>query len=181
MSDYLDSNGLRYLWTKIKAYVSNALLTKVDRISGKDLSTNDFTDAYKQKLDGIASGANNYSLPTASSSTLGGIKVGSGLSISNGVLSASGGGLSMSSDVLYSPGSETVINFSKAATVVLANLGYDKGSNMDWRNFGILIPGSYLVDGYVGQIKLSSNGKRLTITNEVYDGGGMFGYIAFFK
>lgn len=45
----------------------------------------------KSKLDGIASGANNYSLPTASASTLGGVKVGSGLSISNGVLSTSGG------------------------------------------------------------------------------------------
>ena len=44
--------------------------------------------ADKKKLDGIASGANAYSLPTASSSTLGGIKVGSNLSISNGVLSA---------------------------------------------------------------------------------------------
>lgn len=33
-----------------------------------------------------------YTLPTASSSTLGGVKVGSGLSISNGVLSATGGG-----------------------------------------------------------------------------------------
>ena len=43
----------------------------------------------KSKLDGIASGANKYSLPTASASTLGGIKVGSGLSISSGVLSAS--------------------------------------------------------------------------------------------
>ena len=32
-----------------------------------------------------------YSLPTASASTLGGVKVGSGLSISNGVLSTSGG------------------------------------------------------------------------------------------
>lgn len=42
----------------------------------------------KSKLDGIASGANAYSLPTASSSTLGGIKVGTNLSISNGVLSA---------------------------------------------------------------------------------------------
>lgn len=45
--------------------------------------------ADKTKLNGIATGANAYSLPTASSSTLGGIKVGSGLSISNGVLSAS--------------------------------------------------------------------------------------------
>lgn len=50
----------------------------------------------KMKLDGIATGANKYSLPTASSSTLGGIKVGSNLSISNGVLSAEAGGVGKS-------------------------------------------------------------------------------------
>ena len=44
--------------------------------------------ADKAKLDGIATGANKYTLPTASSSTLGGIKVGTNLSISSGVLSA---------------------------------------------------------------------------------------------
>jgi len=43
----------------------------------------------KVKLNGIESGANNYTLPTASTSSLGGIKVGTNLSIdSNGVLSA---------------------------------------------------------------------------------------------
>ena len=42
----------------------------------------------KTKLDGVASNANNYSLPTATSTVLGGIKVGSNLSISSGVLSA---------------------------------------------------------------------------------------------
>jgi len=42
----------------------------------------------KKKLDSVASGANAYSLPTASASTLGGVKVGTNLSISNGVLSA---------------------------------------------------------------------------------------------
>ena len=47
------------------------------------------SSADKTKLDGIASGANNYTLPKASASTLGGIKVGTNLSIdSNGVLSA---------------------------------------------------------------------------------------------
>lgn len=56
----------------------------------------------KSKLNGIASGANNYSLPTASASTLGGVKVGSGLSISNGVLSTSGGDVK-----IY----ETTLNF----------------------------------------------------------------------
>lgn len=46
----------------------------VDTEGGKGLSTNDFTAAYKSKLDGIASGANNYTLPTASTTVLGGIK-----------------------------------------------------------------------------------------------------------
>lgn len=61
---------------------------KVDKVSGKGLSTNDYTTTEKNKLAGIAEGANKYSLPTASSSTLGGIKVGTNLSISSGVLSA---------------------------------------------------------------------------------------------
>lgn len=42
----------------------------------------------KAKLDGIAAGANNYVLPIASASVLGGIRVGSRLSIASGVLSA---------------------------------------------------------------------------------------------
>lgn len=61
----------------------------------------------KSKLNGIASGANNYSLPTASASTLGGVKVGSGLSISNGVLSTSGGDVKIH---------ETTINFEDIIT-----------------------------------------------------------------
>ena len=59
--------------------------SKVDAEAGKGLSTNDYTTVEKQKLAGL----NNYELPKASSSTLGGIKVGTNLSIdSNGVLSA---------------------------------------------------------------------------------------------
>ena len=47
--------------------------------------------ADKTKLNGIAEGANNYSLPTASSSVLGGIKIGTGLTIdSSGVVSVTG-------------------------------------------------------------------------------------------
>ena len=40
----------------------------------------------------------DYTLPTASASTLGGVKVGAGLSINNGVLSANGGGTADSVD-----------------------------------------------------------------------------------
>ena len=53
------------------------------------LTENDFTDALKTKLDGIAASANNYSLPDATASALGGIKVGTNLSIDgDGVLSS---------------------------------------------------------------------------------------------
>lgn len=87
---YLDENGLLYLVQKIKTWLNG----KVDKVSGKGLSTNDYTTAEKNKLAGLS----NYSLPTASSSTLGGVKVGSGLAINNGVLSATGGGTADSVD-----------------------------------------------------------------------------------
>lgn len=67
---------------------------KVDKEVGKGLSTNDFTTAEKEKLKGL----NNYTLPTASATVLGGVKVGAGLSVSNGVLSATGGGTADSVD-----------------------------------------------------------------------------------
>ncbi|MBR3745431.1 MAG: hypothetical protein IKN27_00535, partial [Selenomonadaceae bacterium] len=57
----------------------------------------------KTKLNGIAAYANNYTLPTASSSTLGGVKIGSGIAVSSGVISvptvtSSANGLMTSSD-----------------------------------------------------------------------------------
>lgn len=78
---FLDSNGLLYLWQKIK----NQFVTQE---SGKGLSTNDYTTEEKSKLAGLS----NYTLPQASSETLGGVKVGAGLVINEGVLSATGGG-----------------------------------------------------------------------------------------
>ena len=74
-----------------KTEVDEKFDSVVEKEDGKGLSTNDFTTAYKTKLDGIASGANNYSLPTATASVLGGVKVGSGLSIDGGVLNATPG------------------------------------------------------------------------------------------
>lgn len=59
---WLDYDGLLYFWQKIKAKLAD----KVDKVEGKGLSTNDFSAAYKTKLDGIANGANNYSHPTGS-------------------------------------------------------------------------------------------------------------------
>lgn len=90
MSKFLDENGLLYLWGKIKTLAGG----KVDKVEGKGLSTNDYTDADKIKLDGLE----NYTLPTATAGTLGGVKVGAGLAINQGVLSATGGGTADSVD-----------------------------------------------------------------------------------
>ena len=54
---YLDNDGLLYLWGLIKAQVSNAAATKVDKESGKVLSSNDYTDDEKSKLGHVAAGA----------------------------------------------------------------------------------------------------------------------------
>lgn len=66
---FLDSSGVTRLWQHIIAKLGN----KVDKETGKGLSTNDYTTTEKNKLAGIAEGANNYTLPVASS-TLGGVK-----------------------------------------------------------------------------------------------------------
>lgn len=66
----------------------NQLYTqKVDKVEGKGLSTNDYTTAEKQKLAGIEDNANNYTLPKASSSVLGGVKTGSNITNTDGTIS----------------------------------------------------------------------------------------------
>lgn len=42
---------------------------KVDKVEGKELSSNDFTDAYKSKLDGIAAQANKTTVENSLTST----------------------------------------------------------------------------------------------------------------
>lgn len=73
---FLNETGLEQVWGKIKTKVSSIENTisdinkaKVDKISGKDLSTNDFTTDEKNKLAGIATGATKVIVDSALSST----------------------------------------------------------------------------------------------------------------
>lgn len=71
----LTAEELKAVWDEapnaIKDYINQTLTkeldtileAKVDKIVGKVLSSNDFTDAYKTKLEGIATNANNYTHP----------------------------------------------------------------------------------------------------------------------
>lgn len=62
---YLDDNGLLYFWQKIKTKLAG----KVDVVSGKGLSTNDYTTAEKNKLAGIAEGADKTTVENVLTST----------------------------------------------------------------------------------------------------------------
>ena len=57
---------------------------KVDKVEGKGLSTNDYTTPEKNKLAAIEAGANKYVLPAATASALGGVKIGSNITLANG-------------------------------------------------------------------------------------------------
>lgn len=60
--------------SKIEAEVNTLKSSKVDKEEGKQLSTNDYTTEEKNKLSGIQANANNYTLPAASTTALGGVK-----------------------------------------------------------------------------------------------------------
>lgn len=66
----------------LRALLKYLAQTYIEKVEGKGLSTCDFTDEEKEKLSKLF----NYSLPVASDDTLGGIKVGDGLIINDGML-----------------------------------------------------------------------------------------------
>lgn len=80
----------------------------------------------KTKLNGIAAGANAYTLPAATASTLGGIKVGSGLSVtSDGTLSATGSsGVTRDEAVAFSYITATASNNASTSITFADGRGY---------------------------------------------------------
>lgn len=58
--------------------------TKVNKVEGKGLSTNDYTTPEKNKLAAIEAEANKYVLPVATASALGGVKIGSNITLADG-------------------------------------------------------------------------------------------------
>ena len=77
---YIGNIGLGILWKKI-------VQSFVKKDGNKVLSDVNFTQALANKLNGL----NNYTLPKATGSTLGGIKIGAGLTADeDGTVSATG-------------------------------------------------------------------------------------------
>lgn len=139
---YLSNAGLSYFFGKLKtifAPISHGH-------GGATQSAAGFMSAAdKKKLDGIAEGANKYSLPTATSNVLGGVKTGANITSNSGVLSVTAANVtnalgyippkqdtntwrpvvnsltSSAADQSLAANQGKILNESKAAMIVLTN------------------------------------------------------------
>lgn len=68
----------------LNSNITQLQIQKVDKVEGKGLSTNDYTTPEKNKLAAIEAEANKYVLPAATASALGGVKIGSNITLANG-------------------------------------------------------------------------------------------------
>lgn len=139
---YLSNAGLSYFFGKLKTIFApishghgGATQSEAGFMSAAD----------KKKLDGIAEGANKYSLPTATSSVLGGVKTGANITNNSGVLSVTADNVkdalgytppeqdtntwrpvvnnltSSATDQSLAANQGKILNESKAAMIVLTN------------------------------------------------------------
>lgn len=90
----------------------------------------------KSKLNGIAEGANNYTLPTAGATVLGGVKIGSNISISDGKISVPVASGSAAGVTIVYPAASCTTFSSDSGTVT--PLAVQKGAKM----FAITRPSS---------------------------------------
>ncbi len=61
---YTNDSNLGYVWGRIRTLIGNMIVNKVDKETGKGLSTNDYTTEDKTKLTGISAGAEVNSIET---------------------------------------------------------------------------------------------------------------------
>lgn len=104
--------------TAVSTQIANAVASKADSSHTHSAATTSaagfMSAADKTKLNGIDTGANNYTLPTATSSVLGGVKIGSNITNSSGTISLTKS--NVTSALGYTP-------FNSASTLPLAKGG----------------------------------------------------------
>lgn len=98
--------------------------TKVDKVEGKGLSANDYTNEEKAKLGGVEANANNYTLPDASASVKGGVTVGTNVDVSGGKISVKNGTTNQKGVVQLSSATDDT-STTKAATPSAVKAAYD--------------------------------------------------------
>ncbi len=185
---FLDENGVSRLWTR----VLSKLGSKVDKVDGKGLSTNDYTTEEKNKLAGIENGAqaNQNAIGTitangdtvfTSSTASDTFKLGAGSNISYALQNDG----TLNIGVFDYPTFDN-LNISSSSATSYINFTASNSSN---QSYIIAIPSitmlslgtrAYTEEGYLGGVKLDINGSEdggtlnnaLTLTWDTNGGGG---------
>lgn len=106
----IDLNGLVHVWSKVKTLTANC-------VKASDLATVATSGSYNDLSDKPTI-PSAYTLPTASSSVLGGVKIGSNISVSSGTISITKS--NVTSALGYTPpASDTVYNNATTSTAGL--------------------------------------------------------------
>lgn len=106
--------------SNIEESIQNLTNNKVDKVSGKGLSTNDYTTTEKNKLKGIEENANNYVLPSATTTVKGGVVIGDNIDISSGKISITSD--NVVSALGYSPATKTLASYNNPGIVTIGNI-----------------------------------------------------------
>lgn len=110
---------------------------KVDKVEGKGLSTNDYTTPEKNKLAAIEAEANKYVLPAATASALGGVKIGSNITLANG------GTISITKANVTS-----ALGVDPTTKYVTLDTDQTITGNKSFNNYQYRLPGHYYHNGY---------------------------------
>lgn len=181
-SPQLDGTGAKGVWGIDITGNANTATTASSvawaNVSGKPTATQSgsglMSSTDKTKLDGIAANANNYSLPNATSSTLGGVKIGSNISVSSGTISLSKANVTNAlgytpptTNTTYSAG--TGLSLSNTTfSVTFANSTLYKVGDDAW--FGDQdVAGAFCIKGNNGNTSLRMIGYTSGAANLIYN------------
>lgn len=185
---FLDENGVSRLWTRMLSKLGS----KVDKVDGKGLSTNDYTTEEKNKLAGVENGAqvNQNAIGTV---TAGGETVFTSSTASDTFKLGAG------SNISYTLQNDGTLNIGVFDYPTFDNLNISSSSATSYINFTvsnssnesyiIAIPSIttlslgtrvYTEEGYLGGVKLDINGSEnggtlnsaLTLTWDTNGSGG---------
>lgn len=136
---FLDSSGLKYLLSKIK----NLLSGKADKST--TLSGYGITNAYTKTETDTAINNVKYTLPNATSSVLGGVKVGTNIKVSSGTISVNNGSTS-AKGVVQLTNSTSSTSTTTAATPNSVKSAYDLANSK--QSPSTTLGGYGIVDAY---------------------------------
>ena len=153
----LDSSGLKHLLSKIKSLLSG----KADKST--TLSGYGITNAYTKTETDTAINNAKYTLPNATSSVLGGVKVGTNISVSSGTISVANGSTS-AKGVVQLTNSTSSTSTTTAATPNSVKSAYDLANSK--QSPATTLSGYGITDAYTKtEVDTAVNGAKYTLPN----------------